>query len=228
MVLLGTIVNGIAIAIGALLGSRLNGMRKEIHETAMQGIGLVVIVIGLSMALKTEDLILVLIAIVVGGMLGSWIGLERWLNRFETWMEQRVKGESQFAAAFVTSTLVYCVGPMSILGGLDSGLRDDHQILYTKSLLDGFSAVIFSSTLGVGVLFSLVPVVVYQGGIALSADWIAQLLDEKALDLMIQQVTAVGGLMIVGIGINLLKLAQIRVADLLPAIPIAAVCSFFF
>lgn len=221
VILLGTLVNGIAIASGSLLGIFFTGMRKEIHETVMQGIGLVVLVIGLSMALESQNFISVLLSLAIGGILGGWLKVEDRLNQFGKWVENRWKGESPFATGFVTGTLVYCIGPMAVLGGLDSGLRGDHEVLYTKSLLDGFTAILFSSSLGSGVLFSMIPVVLYEGAITLSAGWITHFLDKEALDQVIQQVTATGGILIIGIGINLLGLGKIRVGDLLPAIPVA-------
>lgn len=221
MILLGTLVNGIAIVIGSLLGTFFTSMKKETHETVMQGMGLVVCVIGLSMALEAKNFTVVLLAIAVGGVLGGGLKVEDRLNQFGKWIENRWKNEGRFATGFVTGTLVYCVGPMAILGGLDSGLRGDHAVLYTKSLLDGFTAILFTSSLGSGVLFSMIPVVLYQGAITLSAGWITQFLDKEALDQVIQQVTATGGILIIGIGIQLLGMAKIRVGDLLPAIPVA-------
>ncbi|PMB03641.1 hypothetical protein CEN49_22665 [Fischerella thermalis CCMEE 5273] len=226
MVLLGTLVNGLAIGIGAFLGLFLSGMRPDIRETVMQGISLVVILIGVTMALQSDHMFLILIAILIGSLIGSFLGLERGLNRLGTWAERRLGGDRSFSTGFVTATLVYCVGPMAVLGGMDSGLRGDHQILFTKAMLDGFSAIIFSSTLGVGVLLSFVPVVLYQGVIALSAGWMTKVIGPEWLEPMVLQVTAVGGILIIAIGLNLLKVTSIRVGDMLPALVVAAVAAW--
>lgn len=131
--------------------------------------------------------------------------------------------QGTIATGFVTATLVYCIGAMGVLGSLDSGLRNNHDILYTKSMLDGLSAIIFSSTLGIGVIFSAIPVFLYQGTIALLATQINSLVSPAMLEAILAEVTAVGGLMIIAIGINILELRKINVANMLPALVIAAV-----
>jgi len=133
------------------------------------------------------------------------------------------RSQGSIATGFVTTTLVYCIGAMAVLGAMDSGLRNNHEILYTKAMLDGFSAIIFSSTLGIGVLFSAVPVFLYQGAIALLSTQIYNFVSQETLDAMLVEVTAVGGLMIIAIGINILELKKINVANMLPALVIAAI-----
>lgn len=215
---LGTLVNVVAIIIGALLGVILKKMPDRINQSMMNGIGLVTIVIGMSMALESNSLFLVLLSIVIGGVIGTLLKIEERLEKWSQRLEQRFGEKNQFANSFVTGVLVFCVGPMAILGGLDSGVRGQHDILFTKSLLDGVTAIIFSSTLGIGVLFSAIPVLLYQGLITFSATWITQLLSQSVLDLMIQQLTATGGVLILAIGSNLLGVTKIKVANLLPAL----------
>ncbi|MBH8591155.1 DUF554 domain-containing protein [Paenactinomyces guangxiensis] len=221
--LLGTIVNAIAICIGAFIGRWLRRMEEKMNQTVMQGIALVIVIIGMTMALETDQILLVLLSIVLGGVIGSLLKIEERLEYWSKMLEQKFGGESQFANSFVAGMLVFCVGPMAILGGLDSGLRNHHDILFTKSILDGFIAAIFSSTLGIGVIFSAIPVFLYQGLIALSASWITQFFSQAALDQMIQQITAVGGILIIAIGCNLLRITSIPVANLLPALLLAAI-----
>lgn len=223
MALLGTLVNVGAIIIGALVGVFLTKMKDEISETVMQVIGLVVLVIGFSMALQTDNVATLLLALVFGGIIGSWLKLEKRLNQFGEWVEQHIGDKSPIALSFVSGTLIFCVGAMAIVGALNSGLQGDHQVLYTKSLLDGFTAIVFSATLGIGVIFASVPVLLYQGSIALMAEWITRFLDGSLLDQIILQITAAGGVLIIGLGLNLLRIATVRVADLLPALPLAAV-----
>ncbi len=226
MVLWGTIINAVAIICGALLGSVFNRISDGIRTTVMQGIGIAVGILGLTMALKTENFLVLIFSLVIGGVIGELIRIDYWLNQLGQWLENKVggkgKGKGNIATGFVTATLVYCVGAMAILGAMDSGLRQNHDILYTKSMLDGFSAIIFTSTLGIGVMFSAIPVLLYQGLIALASTFITLLVSQDMLNAIIAEITAVGGVLIVGIGINILELKKINVANLLPAIIIAA------
>jgi uncharacterized protein len=228
MALWGTIVNAAAIVIGGLLGILLPGIPDNVKRTVMQGLGLAIAVLGLSMALKTENLLIMIVSLVAGGLIGEWIQVERRLEQVGQWLERksgaltRRDGRGRFSEGFVTSTLIYCVGAMAILGSIDSGLRNDHMILYTKSLLDGFSSIIFASTLGVGVLFSSIPVFVYQGCIAIGASVITLLIGDDMLNAMIKEVSAVGGVLIIGIGLNVLEIKRIHVGNLLPSLLIAA------
>lgn len=224
MILLGTLVNAVAIVAGALLGRLLTRIPESIRQTVMQGIGLAVIVLGIKMALGTDNILLLIVSIVVGAIMGEWIRIDHGLNQMGKWLERKVGGnkEGSIATGFVTATLVYCIGAMGVLGALDSGLRNNHDILYTKALLDGFSAILFTSTLGIGVLFSAIPVFVYQGLIALLSTQINNLVSQEMLDAILLEVTAVGGLMIIAIGINILELKKIQVANMLPALVIAA------
>lgn len=225
MVLWGTIINAVAIICGSLLGSAFNRISEGIKNTVMQGIALVVCVLGISMALKTENMLIPIFSLVLGGVIGELIRLSDWLDRLGSWVERVVgkRGKGNIATGFVTSTLVYCVGAMAILGAMDSGLRLNHDILYTKSILDGFSAIIFSSTLGIGVLFSAIPVFLYQGLIALGSTFISSFVGQEMLTSIITEITAVGGILIIGIGLNILELKKINVANLLPAIFVSAV-----
>lgn len=224
MILLGTLVNAVAIVAGALLGRLLTRIPESIRQTVMQGIGLAVIVLGIKMALGTANILLLIVSIVVGAILGEWIRIDHGLNQMGKWLERKVGGnkEGSIATGFVTATLVYCIGAMGVLGALDSGLRNNHDILYTKALLDGFSAILFTSTLGIGVLFSAIPVFVYQGLIALLSTQINNVVSQEMLDAILLEVTAVGGLMIIAIGMNILELKKIQVANMLPALVIAA------
>ncbi|RNB79975.1 DUF554 domain-containing protein [Brevibacillus nitrificans] len=224
MILLGTLVNALAIVVGALLGRLLTRIPDSIRKTVMQGIGLAVVLLGIQMSLGTDNFLLMIVSIVVGSIFGELIGIEKALNRLGQWLEKKVGGgkEGGIATGFVTATLVYCIGAMAVLGAMDSGLRNNHDILYTKALLDGFSAIIFTSTLGIGVLFSAVPVFIYQSLIALLSTQIYNVVSQTMLDAMLAEITAVGGLMIIAIGINILEIKKINVANMLPALAIAA------
>lgn len=234
MFLLGTIVNGLAIIFGALLGSLIRNIPEKMKTTIMQAIGLAVIILGISMGPESKQFVIVIGSLVVGGYLGERFDLDDKFNRVGRWLEKKIAGrkenkgdgsnEGNFGKAFVMTTIIYAVGAMSLLGAIDSGVRGDHSILYTKALLDGFSAIIFTSTLGIGVLFSAFPVMLYQGTIALFAKQIVSFIPPELMDLFIIEVTATGGIMILAIGLNILGLTKVRVANLLPAIVVV----FFF
>jgi uncharacterized membrane protein YqgA involved in biofilm formation len=228
MVLWGTIVNTIAIIVGVLIGRLIPKINEGVRTTVMQALALGVCVLGIMMAMKTANFIILLFSLVVGGVVGELLRIQHHLDWVGGRLEKVLgnKGNGNISTGFVTATLVYCVGAMAILGALDSGLRNNHDILYTKSMLDGFSAIIFSSTLGIGVLFAAVPVFLYQGIIALSSTYITHFINQAMLDAIIIEVTAVGGILILGIGLNILEIKKFQVANLLPAIVIAAIAVF--
>ncbi|WP_044640418.1 DUF554 domain-containing protein [Risungbinella massiliensis] len=219
--LLGAIINGLAIIIGSLIGKGIKKMSESTINSIMQGVALVVIVMGIGMTLKSDRILLMLISLVVGGILGSLLRIQKRLEDWSQSIEKRLKSKGEFANSFVTGILVFIIGPMAILGGLSSGLENNHQILFTKSLLDGFTSIIFTSTLGIGVLFSAIPVFLYEGLISIGASWITQGIEPKLLETIIQQLTAVGGLLVIAIGLNILKIIQIPVANYLPSLLLA-------
>jgi len=216
--MIGTLINAAAILLGTAVGLLARkGIPNRLQDTVIQGQGLCVILIGLTSALKTTDSMAVIICMVVGGLIGSAIDIEKRLNQLGQFIERKVSpgGEQGgIAKGFVTASLVYCVGAMAIVGAIDSGLRGDHSTLIAKSVLDGVMSIFFASTLGVGVGLSALAVLVYQGLIAILAMWIEPLLTEA----IITQMSAVGGLLIAGIGLNMIYDKHIAVGNLLPAI----------
>ncbi|EPR28636.1 putative membrane spanning protein [Geobacillus sp. WSUCF1] len=228
MVLLGTIVNGVSIIAGALIGKWLHRIPERVKETVMGGIGLAVALLGIQMGMKSEQFLVVIFSLVFGGILGEWWNWEEKLNQLGQWLEAKVSGNGQgsIAKGFVSATLLFVIGAMAIVGALDSGLRGDHSVLYTKSILDGFASVILTTTLGIGVIFSALPVVVYEGSIALLATQIERFVPKEVLDSFIAESTATGGILIMAIGLNMLGLTNIRVANLLPSILITAAAVF--
>jgi uncharacterized membrane protein YqgA involved in biofilm formation len=221
MVLLGSIVNAAAIVAGALIGALLPSLNERVQKTVVQGMAIALCVLGVSMAMKTTMYVWMVMSLVVGGALGEWLGIERRFEQLGAWLERRMParaGASPVGKAFVTASLVFCIGAMAILGSIDSGVRLNHDVLFAKSIMDGFLSIVFASTLGIGVLFSAAPVLLYQGGIALAAMLFAGWFAPEAIEAVTAEVAAVGGVLIVGIGINLLELAKIRVANLLPAV----------
>lgn len=225
MFLLGTIVNSGLIIIGSMIGRFLHNIPEKVKETVIHGIALTVTVLGLQMALTTENFLIVILSIVFGAMIGEYFDWEEKLNALGLWLEKKLgaKGEGKIAQGFVTATLIYVIGAMAILGALDSGLRNNHDILVTKGIIDGFTAFILTTTLGLGVLFSAVPVLLYEGSIALFATQIDRLVPPMLMEQFITEMTATGGIMIIALGLNLTGLMKIRVANLLPGIIVVGV-----
>ncbi|MEG0383886.1 MAG: DUF554 domain-containing protein [Solibacillus sp.] len=226
MVLLGSLLNALFIIIGALLGRMFKNIPESMKQTVMSIIGLAVAVLGIQMGFESSNFIIVISSLVVGTMIGEWLNLDKQFNRFGLWVESifgKKAEQGSIAEGFVTATLIFVIGSMAIIGALDSGLRNDHNVLITKGIIDGFTSIILASTLGIGVLLSAVPVFVYQGSIALFAGVISTYIPQEALDLFIKEMTATGGIMIVAIGLNVAGLTKIRVANLLPSIGIVTV-----
>lgn len=217
--MLGTIVNAIAIICGSLLGLLFRkGIPESYKETIMSGIGLAVILIGIKSALSSDQLLIVIFSMIIGAVIGEFLKIEDRLEALGNYFETRIKTKSSdtgsLARGFVTASLVFCVGSMAIVGALESGLTGNHQTLFAKSILDGVTSIIFASSMGIGVLFSSVAVFLYQGAITLSAVFMKSFLVPET----ISQMTSVGGLLIMAIGLNLLGITKIKLGNLIPGI----------
>jgi len=217
--MLGTIVNALAIIAGSLLGLFFSkGIADNYKEIILSGVGLSVLLIGVKSALVSNDLMVVIFSVIIGALLGEWWQIEKKLESLGAFLEKRVATKSSdtksFARGFVTASLVFCVGSMAIVGSLESGLTGNHQTLFAKSVLDGVTSVIFASAMGLGVMFSAAAVFLYQGLITVTAVFMKSFLVPET----IAQMTSVGGLLIMAIGMNMLKITTIRVGNLLPAI----------
>lgn len=212
----GTIVNTVSIICGSLVGFALQkGIPEKYTRTIMQGVSLAVILVGISASLKSDAFLLVILSLAIGGLIGEWIDIEGFLAGLGEKVQKRYsQPESNFTKGFVTASLVFCVGSMAILGSLESGLTQNHDILFAKSALDGITSLVFATTFGIGVMFSAIPVFLYQGAITMAAMGIKPFLVAE----VVAQMTSVGGLLILSIGLNLLEIAKIRLGNLLPAI----------
>lgn len=221
----GTIINVVAVlvggAIGLLFGSRIP---ERFKNTVIAGMGLFTGVMGLQMFLKSENQLIVLGAIIIGTLLGEWWKIEDGLQQLGLALEKRFSsdsetgGGSRFVRGFMVASLLFCIGPMAILGSIQDGLTGDYNLLAVKSTLDGFASIAFASTLGIGVLFSSVIVLVYQGGISLLAGTLSAVISDP----MMNEMTATGGVILVGLAIsNLLEIKKIRVGNFLPALAVA-------
>ena len=216
--MLGVWANFFAVIAGGLLGTLLRGGIKEKYsQTINVGLALCVMLIGMSGALKTENTMLVIISIVIGSSLGELLRIESALDCLGDWAQKKfAKGDSGFANGFVNATLLFCVGAMAVVGSLEAGLSNKPDTLLAKSALDGVSAIIFASSFGIGVVFSTIPMTIYQGGIALLAGVLAPLLT----DALINEMSAVGSILIIALSLNMLGVTKerIRVGNMLPAI----------
>ena len=224
--MLGTLVNCVTVIAGSLIGIMLHkGLPERLGTTVMQGVALCVLYIGISGSLEGENTIIAIISVVIGGIIGYLLKLDDRLNHLGEWIESKFKKEgehSNIAEAFVSSSILFCVGAMAIVGSLQSGLTGNHETLFTKSILDGISSIIFASSLGIGTIFSVVPILIYQGSITLLAQWVAPYLS----DTVVADMTCAGSLLIVALALNMLKITDIKVANYLPAIfiPILIYC----
>lgn len=214
--MLGTVVNTLAIIIGSLIGFLLKGgIPKKINESIMKALALCVLVIGINGAIKSKNMILIICSLILGTLIGEFIDIDKALKNLGDNIEAKFKGKGgKISEGFVTASLVFCVGAMSIVGSLNSGLKGDYSILFTKAILDGISSIMFTSTLGIGVVFSAITVFIYQGIITLTASFLQGWLVEY----IIVEVSAVGSILIMGLGLNMLGIYKIKVANMLPAI----------
>ncbi|MBW1866395.1 MAG: DUF554 domain-containing protein [Deltaproteobacteria bacterium] len=214
--MLGTVVNAIAIIFGSLIGLVFKGgIPAKYSETVMQSMGLAVILIGVMAAIQTDDLLLVIISLAVGSVIGEFAAIEDRLQAMGRWFEKKLsRSGNDISRGFVTATLLFCVGSMAVVGSLESGLTGNHQTLFAKALIDGISSIIFSASLGIGVILSALSVFIYQGTLTLSASFMKSLLVPE----VVVQMSAVGGLLIMAIGFNLLEIKKIKVGNMLPAI----------
>ena len=221
--MIGVWVNGFAVVVGGLLGCLLRGgMKEKYSQTINYGLALCVIIIGIGGALKTNEMLAMIISVVVGSALGELLRIEDGINRLGEWAQSKLsKGDTGFAAGFVNASLLFCVGAMAVVGALEAGLQNKPDTLLAKAALDCVFAVILASSFGPGVIFSAVPLTLYQGGIALLAGVLSPLLT----DVLINEMSAVGSLLIIGIGINSMNITKerIRVGNMLPAIVIPCV-----
>ena len=221
--MLGTIVNSSAVIGGCIIGLLVKGrLTEKISSTIMNGLALCIMYIGISGALKGQDTLQIIICIAIGALIGEIIDIDKKLNSLGDFIEKKINGKKKsdvidkisISEGFVTSSLLFCVGAMAVVGSLQSGLQGDNTTLFAKSVLDGVSSIIFTSSLGIGVMLSSVAILIYQGSITLLSGCLSIILTDS----VISNMSAVGSLLIVGLGFNMLGVTKIKVANLLPAI----------
>ena len=212
----GVIVNTVTIIICSLIGMFVvRGIPERFEVIIKKAIGLSIVFIGIAGALENKRIIILVMSLVIGSIIGELINIDKWMNRFGGWAETKLGfSEGKFTKGFVTASILFCTGSMAIVGAMQSGLSGDHEMLFAKSILDGSISIIFASAMGVGVVFSALPVLVYEGAIALGAGAVSQWLTTE----IITEMSAAGSLIIAGIGFNFLEVKQIKVANMIPAI----------
>ena len=216
----GTLLNAATVLVGGVLGTVLGDrLPANLRESVVRGIGLFTLAMGTKFAIDTSNLLFMLGAVLLGGILGSLWGVDRRLSALGDLLQRRFAAgsTSTVAEAFVTAAIIFCVGPLTFLGSIRNGLTGDATLLSVKSVLDGFTSIALAATLGWGVLLTIPLILVYQGGLALGASLFSGLLNE----LQLREMSAVGGLLIIGVGLKLLNIRDVKVADYLPAIVVS-------
>ncbi len=228
----GTLINVAAIVIGSLLGVLLGGrLPDRLRQTVMAGLGLFTLAIGFQMFLDTQNSLVVLGSLVIGILLGEWWQVEEGIRMLGRWLERRIMPQGgletdraarqeRFVRGFFTASLLFCVGPIAIIGSIQDGLAGDYQLLAVKSVLDGFASLAFASSMGIGVLFSALPILIYQGAISLGASQLNSIVTTE----MMGEMTAAGGVLLMAIAVSsMLEIKQIRTGNFLPALFIAPI-----
>lgn len=215
---IATFINAVAIVVGCLLGLLLKDSFPDgVRDILFQAIGLGTILIGINMALELPDgyMLVFIFSLVFGGICGELLHIDHLLNQLSEWMKSSIgSSDSTFTEGFVTAFMLYCIGSMAFIGALEEGISGKRDLLLVKSMLDGFSSIALAATFGMGVAFSIVPLLILQGGITLSANRLEKLFTHK----VVQSISAVGGVLILGISINILQLGKINLENLLPSI----------
>lgn len=226
MIILGTIANVLAVLLGGLAGLLLHARLPQRYVTALfQAIGLFTLVLGMLMALRAEEWILIVLSLILGALTGELLGLDDFFEGLAERIGRRTgAGGSRFNQGLMTAFLLFCMGSMTILGAVEEGIHGDRSVYYIKSMMDGISAMALASGLGVGVLFSIVPLFAYQAGLTLLAAWFGASMPQ----LMITSMTATGGIILVGLGFNILGMTKIKVLNLLPSLAFALIAAWIF
>ena len=222
----GTLINAAAVIIGSIIGLVIHSkLPKNITTRVFQGIGLFTLFLGIHMATKTSNFLIMIFSIVIGSIIGELIDIDRLVNQFSEWLKKKVKSENEnFSDGFITAFLLFCMGSMTILGAFEEGLGGKPNLLLAKSVLDGFSSIALSASLGIGVIFSVIPLLIYQGGLTL----FAASLQNFFTDIIINELTAVGGLLLIGLGINILEIKKLKILNMIPSLIIAVILAYLF
>jgi hypothetical protein len=222
----GTLINIAAIVVGGILGLLFRSRLPErITHSFFQAIGLFTLFLGFSMSLKTSNPLLLVFSLILGALVGTMLRLQERMESGGTKIQKKLKIKGgQFSEGLVTAFLMFCMGSMTILGAIEEGLGNEPKLLLIKSLMDGFSSIALVAALGVGVIFSVIPLLVYQGGLTLIASWVGDSMSK----VMIDELTATGGILLIGLGITILGIKKIEVLNLIPALLFIIPLVYFF
>jgi uncharacterized membrane protein YqgA involved in biofilm formation len=214
--MIGTLINVGTVLIGSTIGLLIRSRLPERYTKIMfQVFGLFTIFLGVKMALETQNIMVMIFSLLIGTLLGEWWNLEKGMDRFAGFIKKKIKSKNErFTEGFVTAFLVFCMGSLTILGAVEEGLGDKPNLLLTKSLMDGFSSMALASALGVGVMLSVVPLLIYQGGLTIFASQLTVVLSPD----VIAELSAVGGILLIGLGFVLLEIKKVRIMNMLPSL----------
>lgn len=212
----GTIVNTIAVLIGGSIGMLLHkSLHSRYQQIYFQATGLFTIAIGISMMKDMNNILIVVASIAIGALIGEYLALDKRIEKLAEYLKLKLKlGSDKFSEGLVTSFMLFCIGAMTIVGAIDEGVGRSSEVLLTKSLMDGFSAVLLASAFGLGVLFSAIPLFVFQSSITIIAMYASTFFTADIID----GLSAVGGILLIGLGVNILGLAKLRIVNMLPAL----------
>lgn len=226
MILFGTIINIFTVIAGSLIGFFFHSkLPQKIVKICFQAIGLFTIYIGITMTMKTEQILILIFSMIIGSALGEWIDLDKSINKFSELIKLKMKSKNEsFSEGMITAFLLFCVGSMTILGAFEEGTLGNSELLIAKSVMDGFSSIALASALGIGVLFSVIPLLIFQGGLTLLALWFGSFMPEA----VINEMSAAGGLLLIGLGFTIMEIKKIKVINMLPALFIAIILAYVF
>jgi uncharacterized membrane protein YqgA involved in biofilm formation len=224
--MIGTLINTAAVIVGSTLGLLIHAhLPPKLTKIAFQGIGLFTLFIGFQMAAKTGSLLILIFSMVIGAVIGQLIDLDRHIQNLSEKLKARLKSKNEkFTEGLVTAFLLWCMGSMTILGAMEEGFGNPPNLLLAKSVLDGFSSMALAATMGIGVMFAAIPLLIFQGGLTL----LASALKDVFSDPVIAEMTAVGGLLLIGLGINILEIKKLKILNMLPALVIAVILAVIF
>lgn len=223
--MIGTIINVIAVIVGSLIGMLFRSkVPKRLIDISFIGIGIFTLVLGIRMAIQSEEILFLIFSIIIGGIIGEYLDIDKGLTRISEWIKKKLKSDNaRFTDGLITAFLLFCMGALTIMGAIEAGINGNIDLLLTKSTMDGFAALALSSTLGIGVLFSVVPLFLYQGALTL----LASSLQSYLTDPMIRELSAVGGILLIGLAMNILELKKIKVSNMLPSLVIILIFMLF-
>lgn len=224
--MIGTFVNAGAVIAGGIVGMLLNKSLHDRYKTIyFQAVGLFTMAIGISMVYNMQHILIVVGSLAVGSLLGEWMNLEKGAERVSRYLKTKFRiGNDRFSEGLITAFLLYCIGSMTILGAIQEGTGGSSDLLLTKSLMDGFSSILLASAFGVGVIASAIPLLIFQGGLTLLAMYASSFFSPQ----IIQGLTSVGGILLIGLGINILEIKKLRIMNMLPALLVVVLLLYLF